>query len=157
MNWDEGIVNGTETLHFPRKVGRAIWKRQVLCIQISYGSTSIATTSSSWNVVQFAPSYVSVSESVKATRVTQSKMTRSNSTRSSNDRSGGGMEEDIKTAKSEFRLGMHVFCTESLYTRKWGRGNVTWVCLGLQQQRPLLSLGTVTVSASLCPWLSVRD
>ncbi len=35
------------------------------------------------------------------------KMTRSNSTRSSNDRSGGAMEEDIETAKSEFRLGMN--------------------------------------------------
>ena len=34
-------------------------------------------------------------------------MTRSNSTRSSNDRSGGAMdEEDIETAKSEFRLVM---------------------------------------------------
>ena len=59
--------------------------------------------------------------------VTQSKMTRSNSTRSSNDRSGGAMGEDIETAKSEFRLGIHVLCTQSLYTSKWGRGSVSWL------------------------------
>ncbi len=54
------------------------------------------------NVFQLAPGYVCVSVSV-----TQSKMTQSNSTRSSDDRSGGAMfEEDVETAKSEFRLGM---------------------------------------------------
>ncbi len=39
--------------------------------------------------------------------VTQSKMTQSNSTQCGNNRSGGAMgEEDVETAKSEFRLGM---------------------------------------------------
>ncbi len=65
------------------------------------------------NEVQFAPGYVSVSqcESVK--------MTRSNATRrSSNGRSGGAMgEEDSKTAKSEFRLGMIcIVQTEFIYS-----------------------------------------
>ncbi len=63
------------------------------------------------NVVQFAPGYVCVSEcdsnSVKMTRSNSVKVTWSNSTRSSNDRSDGAMdEEDIETAKSEFRLGI---------------------------------------------------
>ncbi len=44
-------------------------------------------------VVDFAPGYMYMSEC--------------NSARSSDDRSGGAMyEEDVETAKSEFRLGM---------------------------------------------------
>ncbi len=57
------------------------------------------------NVVQFAPGYVCVSEC--ECECNSVKMTRSNSTRSGNDRSGRAMgEEESKTAKSEFRLGM---------------------------------------------------
>ncbi len=44
-------------------------------------------------------------------------MTQSNSTRSSDDRSGGAIgEEDVETAKSEFRLGIEsLFCTALIY------------------------------------------
>ncbi len=47
------------------------------------------------------------------------KMTRSNSTRSDDHRSKV-IEEDIETAKSEFRLGIGcgALCTESLYAHK---------------------------------------
>ncbi len=48
-------------------------------------------------------------------------MSECNSAQNSDDRSGGAMcemcEEDIETAKSEFRLGMDsLFCTALIYT-----------------------------------------
>ncbi len=66
------------------------------------------------NVVQFAPGYVCVSEcESNSVKVTQSYSTRSD------DRSGGAMgDEDIETAKSEFRLGMSIYFAQHLYTHK---------------------------------------
>ncbi len=65
-------------------------------------------------VVQLAPGYVYMSECNSA----QPKLTPSNSAQSSDDRSGEAMcEENIETAKSEFRLGMEsLFCTALIYT-----------------------------------------
>ncbi len=50
-------------------------------------------------VVDFAPGYVYMSEC--------------NSAQSSDDRSGGATcEEDVETAKSEFRLGDTMYCAQ---------------------------------------------
>ncbi len=52
-------------------------------------------------------------------------MTQSNSSRCGDDRSGGAMfEEDVETAKSEFRLGDEMYSVQRVYIQIDEEGEV---------------------------------